>query len=624
MSNFTFNDSFDDLRNWVGTGTVGTAHVRASPTSVHADSLTSRRMFFDADHILVYLFDDLSDFYLSLSLNDREIIRVTADISNYNLVENGVTIVGPARVNGTWHKVDIDIKSNYVVSIDDTPIGTSSGMSKQAFSINLVGGTWDGMIVSKLYLNDYQGGTGTANDLQITNLAVQSDGTLTYNVNPGYLYVDDIEYYSFSNMGIYSFSPDPSGVVVGVSGLPYLPGQPYFVVSNDDITAVSGYVRTPFDRSYNVLWTPDPLLTSFYVPTISGAFDDTLVYETSTTREITVNVPIESTSLVLTDEGGIPATIRSRSSYIDDVKVGGLYQAFAEVLDQYGGPVSDATVSWNVIHSDNNIISAGTSVTNDNGIATISFAVTEDDDFHIYAETVPISTPAWIQVQKSVSQVVITIFQLDNSDVIFDSQEGRSAIGENLWGEPWGSNPGAGTGLSYPDPSTHGQWELSHPNYQRPPINANTGPDEPGGAWSGNDFGNAYPSIVEAIGTVHEFMQHMFVGRDGYWGQKLISGADIRNNVASVTPAQVLNPTDTYEISRDYGVTTGTYNIVNTASGAYDNVYYVFYQAGNAYSGASVNNAGHFYFRGVAVYDQNLDQTHSQVQDIISSSSLQA
>ena len=114
-----------------------------------------------------------------------------------------------------------------------------------------------------------------------------------------------------------------------------------------------------------------------------------------------------------------PAKIRSESTYIDYVKKGDTYEAFSEALDQFGGPVEGATVTWKSIDSNDVVSSVGASVTNDQGIATISIPITEDGDFHIFSETNPQSEARWIRVPIVVSDLIGIIFQLDNSLVLF-------------------------------------------------------------------------------------------------------------------------------------------------------------------------------------------------------------
>lgn len=620
MSNLIYRDGFSDLRNWTGTGYLDLVNYFTETPGVQPEVLTSKRTFFDAEKLSIRFYDLLGDQYLSLTLNGREILKVSGNETYYTVTEEGVVSDGVVNRSSGWHLLEIEIRTNYRVKVDGTTIYNTVHDSRQAFNVVISGGIWDDFELSRPYSNDYAGGTGSLDDLEIQS-ADLSDELVEYSIKPGYFYSDNIEYYHFANMGIYDFSPDPSGVVVGVSGLPYIPGQPYFIVSEDDIPSESGYVRTPVNRSYSVSWDQED--ENSYIPTISGAFDNHLVYECGTSRDILMDTPIDSTRLVLSDEGGTPASVRSESSYIDYVKVGNAYQTFAEVLDIYGGPVEGVTVTWYRVSAEDEVTDVATAVTNSNGIATGSIVVTEDESFHVYAEVNPTSQPRWIQVQHPVSLVLSSVFQLDNDTVLFDSQEGTAAVGYNIWHEEWGTNKGEGTGLSYPNPTTHGQWEDLHLELQRPPITTNTAVNEASGAWNGSDFRGAYPSIVDSIGTVITFMNPMYVARNGYWGQLLISGADIRSGSPTIPAGQVLNPATTYEIDRDYGVTTGSYTTVQTAVGAYDSVYYVFYQPGSEYSGSNVDLAGDFYFRGVAVYEEDLSQVNSQVQDIISESRLQ-
>lgn len=623
MSNLVFRDSFDDLRHWTGTGALDTINFYSAGPAVQAGVLTSKRSFFDVEKVSIRFYDTLGSQYLALSLADREILRFSGNSTYYTVLEEDVLTVSTMARSPGWHLLEIEIKTDYRIKVDGTTIATSTRDARQAFDVIISGGIWDDFEVSRVYADDYQGGTGTLDDLKIMDLEILDEGSMRYTVNPGYFYADNIEYYHFANMGVYEFTADPSGIVVGASGLPYIPGNPSFVVADEDISTGSGYIRTPFDRTYLVTWNQDPNNEDAYIPTISGAFDDRLVYEAGLTREIDTPIPVDSTKLVLSDEGGTAATVRSESSYIDYVKVGNNYQVFAEVLDKYNGPVSGVTVSWKRVGADDDISVVATGTTNSNGIATGTVVVTESESFHIYAEVNPTSQPRWIQVQVPVAQVTSSVFQLDDEDVFFDSQEGRAAVGQNIWAEQWGSNPGTATGSSFPYPTTHGQWEDEHGELERPPITNDYPVHEPSGWWNGYDFDDAYPSIVAAVGTVPTFMNPMFVARNGFWGQELISGSDIRGGSPTIPSGQVLNHNETYEIDRDYGATTGTYLDVKNASGEYDSVFYVFYQPGSEYSGSSTDPTGNYYFRGVAVYEEDLGQTNSQVQDIISGSRLQ-
>jgi hypothetical protein len=619
MSDFKFIDDFEDLRHWSGTGATNTSLTFSGSTSVDAGNITTKNTFWDADKLSIRLYDNMGSFTMNIGIGGTNILSFSANGTNYTFTEGNVTTITSAR-SVNWHLLEIEIKENYRIFIDGTLVFTSDLPARRGFDINLIGGTWDNLIVEKTYEDEYIGGTGGKKDLQIQTLTVNNDGTVSYTLNPGYFYVDDLEYYYFGNMGVADIVPNPSGAYTFPSGLPYIPGEPYFIVDESDIAMESGYIRTPLNRDYEVIWNP---ATSGYQPMVSGAYDDKLVYEAGTERSLSMVEPITSTKLVITDEGGTAASVTSESAYVDYVTLGSTYETFAVVLDKYGGPVEDVTVSWKRIDSSDIISDLGSSTTNSKGVATKTVVITEGESFHIYAEINPNSKPRWIRVPATPAELRGVIFQMDNDEIYFDSMEARCAMGQNIWGDTWGTNPGEATGLGFPFPTTHAQWELENPEQERPPMNEVIATNETTGAWSAQDFNTIYPNVViDGAGTLQPFMNNMRVARNGYWGPLLVSGADIRTDV-TVASGQIVNHDDEYEIDRDYAVTSGTYLDVYTAVGAYDSVYYVFYQSGSEYVAGSYNPAGNFYFRGVALYDATLSQTNSRITDLLSSAELE-
>jgi hypothetical protein len=618
MSAFKFTDDFIDLRHWNGTGNINTAISFSGPTSISAISLISKRTFWDASRLSIRIYDNLNDFSFALAIGGTNILTISGDATHYNVTEGTVVTTTTINRSENWHLIEIEIAENYRVSIDSSLEFTSDLLSRRGFDIALVGGIWDNLVIEKDYEDDYAGGTGSQKDLQITDLAVNSDGTISYTVNPGYFYIDDIEYYYFANMGVADIVPNPSGSYVFPSGLPYIPGEPAFIVKDDDISSASGYIKTPITRDYQIIWEP---VDVGYQPTISGAYDTRLVYEASEERIFDIVEPIDNTKLVVTDEGGTAAQIRSESAYVDYVTVGSSYQVFAVVIDKYGGPVSGETVEWKRIDSDDTISDLGTSVTDSKGVATKNIVVTESEPFHIYAKVNPTSTARWIRVPLTPSDLQGVIFQLDNNDIYFDSMEARCALGQNIWGEVWGVNPGEATGLSFPYPTTHGQWEGDNLEQLRPPMDEELPKSEALGTYSAQDFNDDYPAVVTVAGDLEIFMNDMWVARRGYWGPTIVSGLDVRNDTI-ITSGQVLNHDDTYEINRDYAVTSGSYLDVYNAGGPYDSVYYVFYQPGTDYVAGAYDPAGDFYFRGVALYDEILSQANSKVEDLLSDAQL--
>lgn len=621
MSVFKFTDDFDDLRNWEGTGSLNSILAFSGSTSVSPISLTSRRTFWDASRLSIRMYDRIEDFSFALGIGGTNILRISGNATNYTIIEGASTTVTTIGRSENWHHIQIEIADNYRITIDGTLVFTSDLPARRGFDITLAGCVWDNLIIEKDYENDYAGGTGAKKDLEINALTVNSDGTISYTVSPGYFYVDDIEYYYFANMGIVDIEPTASGGYVYPSGLPYIPGEPAFIVKEDDISTTSGYVRTPIYRDYSLTWEP---ATSGYQPTVSGAYDGFLVYEASEDRTFDLTEPIDSTKLVVTDEGGDAAGVRSESAYVDYVTVGSTYQGFAVVLDKYGGPVANETVEWKKIDINNVVTDIGSSVTNEKGVATKSIAVTDDETFHIYAKVNPESRARWILVPLAPAGVQGVIFQLDNSETYFDSRDGRCALGQNIWGETWGSNPGEATGLGFPYPTTHVQWELENSEQRRPPVTTDVAVDEATGAWNASDFQSAYPGVItDAGGVLQTFMNPMWVARNGYWGPIILSGLNIQDPGGPVTSGQVLNPSEIYEIYRDYAVTSGSYLDVYTTPLTYDSVYYTFYQPGTDYVAGAYDPGGNFYFRGVTVYDESLSQANSQIEDIICDAELQ-
>lgn len=621
MSNLIFKDEFTDLRHWVGTAYPNTTVYISAPQSIEPVTLVSKRSYFAAEEMSIRFYDTLADFYLELFLGNTTILRFTVNSTFYTMVEGDVETVGSVARSNNWHTLRIDIKDTYRVFVDDVLIATTTRPTRRAFDVRLNKGRWDDFTVERAYSDDYQGGTGNLDDLKIQDLEALSDGTINYTVNPGYFYADDIEYYLFANMAVAPIVPNPSGIYTFPSGLPYRPGQPYFVVAEADMARASGYVRTPLDRGWSVVW--NEVTENVYQPVVSGAYDPFLAYEAGTTRVLSLAEPLTTTKLVLTDEGGTPAQIRSDSIYIDYAKTGDSYGAFAVVTDKYGGPIPGAIVRWKIITDSDIIQDAGSSITNAKGVATTTISIAGNESFHLYAQTNPQSRPDWIRSPLTVADIQGSVFQLDNGALWLDSMEARTAIGHNIWGELWGTNPGEATGLGPPNPTTHGQWEATHGELRRPPIDQTLTANEATGSWNGTDFRTAYLALAPSLMT---FMDPIYVARKGYWGQRIVSGAQIQAGSDSLGPiasGQILNPSETYEILRDFGVATGSYNTVRTGGGTYTSVFYAFYQPGNLYAGSIPNWAGSFYFRGVVLYNESLDQSLSRVQDIISNAALQ-
>lgn len=626
MSFLRFTDNFSDNRYWTGISHPNTTSFISAPQSLEPEGLLiSKRSYFGVSRFTIRFFDKIDDFFLKLSIGDREILRLGAAGAFYSVTEGTTQTVSAVSRSSVWHTILVEISDTYRVSIDGTLVATTTGPGRKAFDITLKNGRWDDLVIEREFLNDYQSGTGTLEDLKAQDIDLLSNNDVKYTAKPGYFYVDNIEYYFFGTMGQDNIEVTPSGEFTAPSGTTYLPGEPYFVVSEDDIiSSESGIVRTPINKDYAVRWDEiDPPESGLYQPTTSGTHDSVLVYETAQDREFILQGPLFSTKLVLTDEGGTPAKVRSESTYIDHVKKGDEYEAFTEVLDQFGGPVEGANVIWKMIDANDVVSSVGASITNAQGIATTSITITEDGDFHIFSETNPQSQVRWIRVPIIVSNLIGIIFQLDNSLVLFDSRAARAAIGQNIWGDEWATNPGRATGLSFPNPTTRGQWENLHLAQQRPPDDEVLAINETDGRFNGHDFSDTYPGIVAGPDDVQTFMDPQFVARRGYWGSVAVDGADIRGGGPTIPSGQVINKTDVFEIDTDFGVTSGTYNDVLSAGGSLDANFYVFYQKGSDYIGSAVDSAGDFLFRGVAVYDEALSQSNIAVEDIINNATLQ-
>lgn len=626
MSFLRFTDDFSDNRYWTGKSHPNTVSFISAPQSLEPEGLLiSKRSYFGVSRFTIRFFDKIDDFSLKLSIGDREILRLESSGSFYSVVEGTTQTVSTVSRSSIWHTIVVEISENYRVSIDGTFIASTTGPTRKAFDITLKNGRWDDLVIEREFFNDYQSGTGTLEDLKAQDIDLLSNNDVKYTVKPGYFYVDNIEYYFFGTMGQDNIEATPSGEFTTPSGTNYLPGEPYFVIDEEDIiSSESGIIRTPINKDYAVRWDQiGPPESGLYQPTTSGTFDTILVYETAENREFILQGPLFSTRLVLTDEGGTPAKIRSESTFVDHVKKGDSYSAFTEVLDQFGGPVEGANVTWKTIDVNNVITSAGASITNVQGIATTDVLITEDGDFHIFSETNPQSSVKWIRVPIIVSDLFGIIFQLDNSLVLFDSRAARAAIGQNIWGDEWDTQPGRATGLSFPNPTTRGQWESLHLSQQRPPDDEILAINETDGRFNGYDFSDTYPGIVAGPDNVEAFMDPQFVARRGFWGSIAVDGADIRSGGPTIPSGQIINKTDVYEIDTDFGVTSGTYNDVLGAGGSLDSNFYVFYQKGSDYSGSSIDAAGDFLFRGVAVYDESLSQTNIAVEDIINNATIQ-
>jgi len=202
--------------------------------------------------------------------------------------------------------------------------------------------------------------------------------------------------------------------------------------------------------------------------------------------------------------------------------------------------------------------------------------------------------------------------------MFWSSREAMTAIGFDEWRELW--NYGSSvmgyndiiTGETTPDPETRGEWKLAFPEYERPPMNNNYAVNEADGYYNGEDFHADYDLTVN--GGVETFMYQQRCAVQGYWGQVMVKGSDIKSGIYD---AHILNPADTkYTIFHldalgnintwadvGYFGTTGSWNTIRN-SGAeikYDNLYYVFYAPGYKDNLPAYFMANDFYFRGLAI-----------------------
>ena len=345
----------------------------------------------------------------------------------------------------------------------------------------------------------------------------------------------------------------------------------------------------------------------------------------------------------------------------------------------YGASVKNVVIEWTKIYSDNTTVNLGTRTTDDKGVATIRINTTGTPrDFWVYASIISYtaspshtvtnvnSTSKWIKIPNALTtSLYIAIFRLD-SNLIWDCLPAKVAIGFNCFGEEWGTNTGATTGLddtlAFPewigtiDSISHGDWEDKHPALQRPPID----PIDP--YTSGNLWDLEYTSgwfdyidssgIIDPSGYLNEatgilngydwyelmsadykwlldicpdkdyiptYMEDMYVTPEGYWGQTIKSGYWLRTTTNTCWNGDFYVPIDFNYADTD---SEGSYNIIKNyplvdGVSPYDNIYYVLYYPLSSYTLDStlleIDNRP-FYFRGIALFNDTPNSSYYRQQ----------
>ena len=488
-------------------------------------------------------------------------------------------------------------------------------------------------------MSDFINGIGFTDDLK--PLELTDDGYPI--IKPGFVYSENIEYYVFA-----------SGLVVPLLteetvDLDYYPGSPYFIVNRlVDVKNDDGfyYVNTidalaVVDPSY-VNWEYDGETWSFHQSGFTGKY---LVFDTANQMQVNKRI-VEPSYLVLSDiESGEPYEISIEAVLLSSVVTGEPLKFLARVADSNGVLLENKLVQWYKVYETaasgilTDDIMASTT-TDENGVTDVSMYVTSSEsDVCIYAKYGNLkSNLHWIQVNSSLESL-LNVFQFDDEEVLLAPQEVLTAVGYDAWGYLWSSGTlttgydGIVTGQPEHEPysPTRGDWKEDNIHLKRPPVtiinydgvtpfihSIEPIANEISGVWNIEDFGSEY-TMTEA--ELDAFILAQRVAVQGYWGQVIVSGDDIRNIAGLDT--NCLNKTDTkytiYHLDSDGDINiwgydddqigiTGSWNDVHEElTTKYDSLYYVLYCPGYKGVDATYFRTHNFYFRGLAL--MNTDDT---------------
>ena len=501
-------------------------------------------------------------------------------------------------------------------------------------------------------MDNFINGIGFAGDLQQTGLV--GDGYPT--VNSGYAYIGNVEYYIFA-----------SGVMVELTdentpSLPYIAGTPYFIVNAlSDVKTENGIVYlettaavTP-PNPVDCGWTCNGTTFTFTQKNLTGKY---LVFDSAESVTIAKRL-VEPSYLVLSNvAAGNPYDMAIDPILFASATEGIPLRFLAKVEDNNGVLLANRMIEWYKVYepSASGVATetiVASSATDDNGVAAIDVYTNADEwDLCIYAKCDTLrSNLYWVQFVTTMQGIVANIFQFDNPAVVLASQCAMTACGIDCWGILWEEGTATEgydavvTGQPTDGLATRGDWKTEYAAWQRPPLRIADhaavvyAANETAGNWNGEDFSGIYD--VGPSG-VWNFMKDQRVAVQGYWGQAIVSGADIRS-IADLN-THCLNKTDTkytvYHLNGDGDIVVqeladdqfgikGSWNTVHDeATTKYDELYYVLYSPDFIGDNPVHFQSYDFYFRGLAVMntnDQSVDylQQNYHISDLVMLTGLQ-
>ena len=487
-------------------------------------------------------------------------------------------------------------------------------------------------------MSDFISGIGFGDDLE--QIDINSSGCPI--IKSGYFYINNREYHLFADGVIVELNS--SGVI---NDLPYTPGTPYFILNdyNDIKQLDSGqyYVDTAdteiLEMPSSGVWNyQDENSYDFIYNVLSKKY---LIFDAEESFTF-VHKFVEDTYLILsnpdTDE---PFNLNQYPLWLSASNLNKPLTFAVIVKDSNGALLDNEQITWYEVYDEvimasgiypsgimtkDNINILGTSQTNEHGFTTFDItAYPNQENVFIYAESGERrSRLSWIQITKPIVSTAGT-FQFDNDNVLWSSREAMTAIGMDAWGNLWASGVtpeynGIITGdVEYP---TRGDWKIAFSEYQRPPMMWASGVNEAEGYYNGEDFNDDYD--ISASGIV-PFMNQQRCAVQGYWGQVIVSGYDLKNIAGYDTYCvnKTVNKYTIYyrdEINEDGIINTWAHDDKFGYKGSFEDVigdttdilvsntvkiYYVLYCPG--YTGDDPNwfKAHDFYFRGLALINVN-------------------
>lgn len=508
-------------------------------------------------------------------------------------------------------------------------------------------------------MSDFLNGIGFTKDLEHVDLTEEGYPI----VRPGYVYIENKEYYIFASGQVKQLDVD--GYVKDYN---YVLGTPYFIVNSDtDVDNLevgpSGIARV-LDTSKNLiteaptsgwLYNENTESYDFCSPSNAGKY---LVFDVE--EQFTISrESVENAFLIVSNlETGEPFNIENNPVLIAAGTAGRDVPFYAKVEDLKGSLLRDKLIDWYKIYSkpqgpaasglppsglapDEEILNGpypgpygqnlydirlkgGSVVTNDYGITRVNVIPggNEDDLFVYFQHNGLKSNLIWIQKHIPISGIP-DVFQLDNDDVYWASREAMTAVGLDAWNNMWYhtedqyNTPQTGN----PDYTTRGDWKTAFANYERPPMDVIEGVNEITGAYNGKDFANDYHGAW-TDSKIKTEIQSKRCAIKGFWGQVVVLASDIATNPNLdancqnkteagryiIDPRVDLDPApgaEEYLAYDDQWGRTGTWNEVKNKSGGgvdiQDDWAYVLYAPGYDGNDISWFESHPFYFRGFAL-----------------------